>query len=122
MILAIEYGEPTRMDSKTDVGSSRGPDTGLTVTLRPGRCKVYIVYAGLGRDVLAIRFARLGLHFSRSPLMVTSSPLPRVAVAGLSSTLPIVEATTAMMKGHKGGERCDEYEVGRVDVNKGNAL
>jgi len=44
--------------------------------------------------------------------MVTSSPLPRVAVAGRSSTLPMVEATTAMVSGRKedlkAGVRVDE--------------
>lgn len=101
MILAIEYGEPTGnvLSDEFQVGSSfQNP------TYHHARTKEVRNIHSLcrfGRVVLAIRFARLGLHFSRSPLMVTSSPLPRVAVAGRSSTLPIVEATTAMVKGTK---------------------
>jgi hypothetical protein len=48
--------------------------------------------------VLAFRFSNTALHFSHSPLIVTSSPFARVAVAGRSSTLPTTEGVPAIMR------------------------
>ena len=45
MILAIEYGEPTRTYSQTASKSYQGSESRLTVTLGPGRCEINIVYA-----------------------------------------------------------------------------